>query len=159
MSSTLRRTILHGTRSLALAFTLLAFAGVGQLGCGESSTANTSATLKNAQLCDPAFPQDCPFSTCADVVGGNSVKGGVAYQWDMPAVKGTICTRSCSQDGDCAGFNFASANGHQTASEEWRCVSNVCRVRVTAPPSAPVDPCAGCGGVFCSGNCIGCSQC
>ncbi len=128
-------------------------------GCSDSAEGAGSATLQLGEFCALGFSQDCPGNTCRDAVGGESCDGGTCSDWSQPANQGTICTKSCSGDADCTGISFAGANGEQVSSEQWFCSNGVCNVLVTAPQGQASDVCTGCGGIFCSGRCIGCPSC
>lgn len=125
--------------------------------CGDST--GDSATLLLGQFCAPSFSEDCPGNTCRDAVGGESCDNVSCSDWNQASNQGTICTKSCSEDADCAGISFAATNSEQVSSEEWFCSGDICNVLVTAPEGMGGDLCTGCGGIFCAGRCIGCPQC
>lgn len=127
--------------------------------CGPSTT-NGSATLAMGELCAPSRPDLCPGSMCRDVVSGESCDSYSCADWSQPAIEGTICTRACSNDSDCAGIDFAGTNELQASSEQWSCSGGTCHVLVHPPDHPPpTDDCTGCGGALCAGRCIGCPQC
>ena len=129
------------------------------LSCSSSSDETRSVTLGLGAFCDTGFPGDCPGGMCRDAVGGESCDGGTCTDWSQSGNQGTICTKGCSNDSDCTGINFAGAIQEQVSSEEWFCSGGVCNALVTAPAGQATDVCTGCGGIFCSGRCIGCPQC
>ena len=129
-------------------------------GCDPSDDEETGEPiLSMGQFCDTGFPDDCPSRRCQDVVGGESCDNISCTNWGLEANQGTICTQTCSADSDCSGIDFAGTNEEQVSAEEWFCSAGVCHVLVTAPERPDADICAGCGGVFCSGRCIGCPDC
>ena len=138
-------------------FMLMSFGAAAA--CGDSNDSNGSATLELGAFCDTGFPEDCPGQTCRDAVGGESCDGISCSDWSRASNQGTICTRICSDDTDCGGISFAATNGEMVSSEDWFCSGSICNVLVTAPEGMAGDLCTGCGGIFCSGRCIGCPQC
>ena len=107
--------------------------------------------------------KECPSgSECLDgYLSGVYLDIGVG-SWGTTSPS-TICTIPCSDDSDCTGLTFTSY-GETMTSIEWECVTNgpsgaFCGVVTDYTSGGSSDLCSGCGGNFCSGNCIGCPQC
>jgi hypothetical protein len=155
-----RRRAARSWKAIFLGVLLTLLGGAVFTGCGEAEDGvNAGTALSFGAFCATGFAGDCPAGICRDVVGGESCDGGTCADWNRDANQGTVCTKSCNDDSQCQDMSFAVVNGEQVSSEEWFCSSGTCHVFVTAPVGQVTDVCTGCGGVFCSGRCIGCPQC
>jgi hypothetical protein len=140
------------------------------LPCEEKSVQShsdfVSPHLRNAgERCYEAYNgnqcAECPsgFECLEGYLTGKYLDIGTSY-W-INTSPSSICTLACSADSDCAGLSFASF-GDTFDSQLWSCMAgpsgSYCGVTTDYQGNAS-GLCDGCGGVFCSGQCIGCSQC
>ncbi len=146
---------------------LALFLFVTMVGCtgGSSSDSAPAATAALSTVCGPRFNLTtglaCPDNLCKSglIVGtaDDRVVGSYSFQ-----NTDAMCTKACNTNSDCTGISFATTNRMIVTSETWACVTSgtgkYCAVSVVAPAGSG-NSCSGCGGVFCSGHCIGCPQC
>jgi len=149
-----------GGRATALAWVaaLAALAGCGgQSRCTSSDPAYDLALMTfcyTSDSCDEcASPGTCAVAICL----GTSDLMSCANPTDP---HGSICTLPCGSTADCAQLpttqDWTTSVGLNGGPVGWACVSGHCfgYYGYTVP-----DPCAGCGGAFCSGRCSGCPGC
>jgi hypothetical protein len=148
--------------SALLFFLITCGGGGGDENGGWVSVASTPAVL--GTLCGPRFDYagsgGCTQGSCTSgVVSGSALDiGSMTFN-----TRDKMCTKVCNTDADCQGISFTQANkGTTVATQSWTCLTTstgkYCAVSMTIPSSGG-DSCSGCGGAFCSGNCIGCPQC
>ena len=142
---------------------LLTACGGGGGGNGGGITSGTAAL---STLCGPAYDftegKSCDGGLCkSGLVNGDADDNSGPYSMDFSS-NDRMCTKTCNTDSDCQGISFESANNVTVAAEHWICMTTdsekYCAVSVSAPAGGG-DSCSGCGGAFCSGDCIGCPQC
>jgi hypothetical protein len=147
---------------------LLLIVGVvaGCSGGGGGDGGGAAATAALSTLCGPAYNftagKSCDGGLCkSGLVYGDANDNTGPYSMGFSFNDG-MCTRVCSTSADCQGISFATANNVTVAVEHWTCMTtssgNYCAVSVSAPTGGG-NSCTGCGGAFCSGNCIGCPGC
>jgi hypothetical protein len=85
------------------------------------------------------------YGDCGDVVASNCVN---------------VCAHDLCQAAECQGSEDCSRFRGSTCQDyvvDGKTFGKYCKP--ADKPSSPNDTCSGCGGVFCSGDCIGCPGC
>ena len=137
---------------------VMAFAYVG-ISCSGPSCEERLLEFGIAKMCNEPvgflgcfedIPEECSSGLCRTGLVGGSFGASTA-----------MCTEECSTDAGCQGFSWTQANDKSPNdyTETWTCTGGFCAVEPIEIGGPAPDICAGCGGVFCAGRCIGCPQC
>jgi hypothetical protein len=148
-------------RIAVLAVVLPAVVALGAADCGGRARCtfdDPTANLPGMSLCDDsdscdecASPATCAAAICLASNGSSC---------DDPSAHGSVCTLGCGSDADCAGLpetqTWTVSAGAGPGPVHWSCVGGVC---FGYYGYTTINPCEGCGGAFCSGDCAGCPGC